>query len=75
MLMQELLTGRKRLPGFSGAFQRKRIGELALIDRESLSSQTPNDFEFQYIALSEVNAGEIKGKLPTIQFGSSQVGS
>ena len=31
--MQELLTGKKRLPGFSGKWEVKRLGELAKIQR------------------------------------------
>ena len=31
--MQELLTGKKRLPGFSGEWETKRLGELANIQR------------------------------------------
>jgi type I restriction enzyme S subunit len=32
-VMQELLTGKKRLPGFSGKWEVKRLGELARIQR------------------------------------------
>jgi len=31
--MQELLTGQKRLPGFAGEWEVKRLGELAIIQR------------------------------------------
>jgi type I restriction enzyme S subunit len=42
--MQELLTGRKRLPGFSGEWEEKRLGELADIRSGGTPSTTQPQF-------------------------------
>jgi type I restriction enzyme S subunit len=42
--MQELLTGKKRLPGFSGEWDVKRLGELADIRSGGTPSTTQPDF-------------------------------
>jgi type I restriction enzyme S subunit len=42
--MQQLLTGRKRLPGFSGGWQIKRLGELADIHSGGTPSTTQPQF-------------------------------
>ena len=38
-VMQQLLTGKTRLPGFSGAWQTKRLGEIAKIQKGSLITE------------------------------------
>lgn len=67
-LMQQLLTGRKRLPGVSGHFRLQQFSELLDIDRKSLGSKTPEDFEFKYISLSDVNSGNISDNLESHKF-------
>ena len=57
--MQDLLTGKRRLPGFSGHWQPARFGEAALIDPENLGSETRRDFAFNYIALEGVDQGRL----------------
>jgi len=42
--MQELLTGKKRLPGFSGEWEVKRLGELAEIRSGGTPSTTQSEF-------------------------------
>ena len=37
--MQQLLTGRTRLPGFNGEWERKRLGEIAKIQKGSLITE------------------------------------
>lgn len=59
--MQQLLTGRIRLPGFSGEWKRRRIGELADVDPENLPGSTPPDFSFNYISIDDVDAGRLAG--------------
>lgn len=59
--MQELLTGKRRLPGFSREWKEKSIGDLAIIDPENLSSQTSPDYTFNYIALEDVHEGSLYG--------------
>ena len=38
--MQELLTGKRRLPGFEGEWEVKRLGEIATIDPGRILRQT-----------------------------------
>ena len=59
--MQQLLTGRTRLPGFEGDWGTRRIGELAHVDPENLSASTPPDFSFNYISIDDVDAGRLAG--------------
>ncbi|MFQ2278198.1 restriction endonuclease subunit S [Aeromonas hydrophila] len=58
-LMQQLLTGKKRLNGYSGAFKRYHFSDLLKIDSKSLGTKTDPDFEFDYISLSDVELGKI----------------
>ncbi|MEQ8484961.1 MAG: restriction endonuclease subunit S [Pseudomonadales bacterium] len=57
--MQQLLTGKTRLPGFSGEWETKRIDELAIVDPENLSTTTDPGFAFHYISLEQVDAGRL----------------
>ena len=59
--MQQLLTGRTRLPGFAGEWERKRIDELAQVDPENLPSSTDPGFLFNYISLDHVDSGRLLG--------------
>jgi len=59
--MQTLLTGQTRLPGFSGEWQVKRLGELVDTDPENLGSGTVPDQSFNYIALENVDRGRLLG--------------
>ncbi len=67
-LMQQLLTGKKRLPGFSGEFKRHHFSDLLKIDAKSLGKKTPDNFEFNYISLSDVENGRISSKLERHEF-------
>jgi type I restriction enzyme S subunit len=58
--MQELLTGTRRLPGFSGEWEVKRLGEVAETDPENLGSDTRSTLTFNYIALEDVDVGTLK---------------
>ncbi|MDF3822437.1 restriction endonuclease subunit S [Leptospira sp. 96542] len=57
--MQELLTGKRRLPGFQGNWGEATFADVAFIDPENLSSGTPAGFSFNYIALEGVNQGRL----------------
>lgn len=61
-MMQELLTGRTRLPGFSGEWREMNLGDVALIDPEALSPlTTPPGEVIDYIALEDVSEGVLVG--------------
>lgn len=62
-LMQQLLTGKKRLPGFEGDFIRAHMGSLVEIDKVSLGSKTDPAYQFRYISLSDVDKGSISSNL------------
>lgn len=59
--MQELLTGKKRLPGFSGEWQRIRIGSMTAV----FSGGTPNTSEplFWGGTIPWMNSGELNLKI------------
>jgi type I restriction enzyme S subunit len=57
--MQQLLTGKTRLPGFSGEWHVRSLEDVADTDPESLGSDTRPDFAFNYIALEDVDRGRL----------------
>ena len=59
--MQQLLDGTTRLPGFSEAWETRRISEISDVDVENLPSDTNPDFTFNYISLEQVDAGRLLG--------------
>jgi type I restriction enzyme, S subunit len=59
--MQQLLTGKKRLPGFCSEWLVKKLGEIAELDPENLSSSTRPEYEFKYISLEDVDRGVLSG--------------
>ncbi len=67
-LMQQLLTGKKRFPGFKKEFRRLHIRDIADIDKESLGNKTSPSFKFRYISLSDVDLGEISDVLRGYQY-------
>jgi type I restriction enzyme S subunit len=58
--MQQLLTGRTRLPGFKGKWEAKRLGDVVDTDPENLGTSTPRDLLFNYIALEDVDRGTLR---------------
>lgn len=67
-LMQQLLTGKKRLPGFEGIFKKYHLKDLAYIDKKSLGKNTPGNLRFLYISLSDVTRGKISNRLKSYQY-------
>jgi type I restriction enzyme S subunit len=67
-LMQQLLTGKKRLKGFGGEWKEVRLSEVADIDKLTLSSQTPPEYLFQYLSLSDVDTGTAEINSEKISF-------
>jgi type I restriction enzyme S subunit len=59
--MQQLLTGRTRLPGFKERWEVKRISDVADVDPDNLPSDTSGDYSFNYISLEDVDAGRLCG--------------
>jgi len=57
--MQEVLTGKKRLPGFRGKWEVKRLGDVVDTDPENLEADTQPSFTFNYIALEDVDSGTL----------------
>ncbi|WP_105244347.1 restriction endonuclease subunit S [Psychrobacter sp. Marseille-P5312] len=75
-LMQQLLTGKKRLlddngKRFEGEFNQHRLSELVNIDKKSLGKNTPENYEFEYISLSDVSTGTISKSLERHVFSSA----
>jgi len=58
--MQELLTGKKRLPGFAVPWGTKHLGDVADTDPENLGSETSPTFSFNYISLEDVDRGTLR---------------
>lgn len=59
--MQRFLTGRTRLPGFSGEWRTRQVLDVADVDPENLSNDTKPDFVFNYISLEQVVSGRLLG--------------
>jgi restriction endonuclease S subunit len=59
--MQQLLTGQIRLPGFSGKWKMRKLGDVAAVDPEQLVGDTSPSYEFQYISLEDVDRGKLRG--------------
>ena len=59
--MQQLLTGRTRLPGFNADWKEVRLGEIAEVDPENLSAATSPRYGFKYISLENVSKGRLVG--------------
>jgi type I restriction enzyme S subunit len=57
--MQELLTGKRRLPGFEGEWEVKRLEDIATIDPENLGSNTQPHYRFNYISLEDIDQGSL----------------
>lgn len=72
-MAEELLTGKRRLEGFSGAWEVKTLNELADIDPEQLRGDTNPDYLFKYISLEDVDLGVLRGySLQTFQYAPSR---
>lgn len=67
-LMQSLLTGKKRLPGFEGKFKYLNFSDVVGIDQQNLKNKTADDFSFKYISLTDVKFGVIEKSSEYISF-------
>ncbi|HEY0940914.1 MAG TPA: restriction endonuclease subunit S [Steroidobacter sp.] len=68
--MQQLLSGQIRLPGFTGKWEIKRLGDVSDCDPESLAGDTAPHFAFNYIALEDVDQGSLRSHSQQV-FGSA----
>lgn len=59
--MQDLLTGKRRLSGFSGKWPQTTIQDIANVDPETLGARTAQDYEIKYISLEDVSRGSLNG--------------
>jgi type I restriction enzyme S subunit len=64
--MQELLTGKRRLPGFSGEWSNKRLMDLAVLSKAGVNPASFPDTQFAHFSLPAFDAGEV----PVIEEGS-----
>lgn len=66
--MQELLTGKRRLPGFREEWVYANLGrgDLAQFDYENLGVGTDLDYSFKYITLENVDNGVLKGTVDVV---------
>jgi type I restriction enzyme S subunit len=60
-VMQELLTGKRRLPGFAEKWKETQLGKIGNINPDSLGASTPSDYQFNYISLENVDTGLLLG--------------
>ena len=71
-LMQNLLTGKKRLKGFEKEkWKEVRLYDVAEIDKSSLGNHAPDDYSFQYLSLSDVDFGSAEIKSERIIFSDA----
>ncbi|WGR63105.1 restriction endonuclease subunit S (plasmid) [Paracoccus ferrooxidans] len=68
--MQDLLTAKRRLPGFSGEWAESTIQDAAIVDPEALGASTSKDRAIRYISLEDVNRGALTGWTETT-FGNA----
>lgn len=64
--MQALLTGRQRLPGFTGEWETKTLGDVATLHRNTETPKNAGNQPFQHFSLPAFDAG----KVPFIELGS-----
>ncbi|MDD2499992.1 MAG: restriction endonuclease subunit S [Geobacter sp.] len=57
--MQELLTGKRRLPGFSGEWEVKRLGEICFFENGDRGTNYPSPASFVHSGIPFVNAGHV----------------
>ncbi|MFZ9938006.1 MAG: restriction endonuclease subunit S [Luteolibacter sp.] len=65
--MQDLLTGKKRLPGFEGEWEVKRLGDLATLWKGGINPASYPDKQFVHFSLPAFD----EGAQPVVEPGSS----
>lgn len=69
-MMQQLLTGETRLPGFSEPWCETSIDKVASIDTDALPASTDPSALFDYVSLEDVERGDLLG-YSRVRFGSA----
>jgi type I restriction enzyme S subunit len=59
-VMQQLLTGQQRLPGFGGKWENKTLAQISTINPQSLGADTSPSYCFKYISLEDVDRGVLR---------------
>ncbi|MDX2206063.1 MAG: restriction endonuclease subunit S [Gemmatimonadales bacterium] len=65
--MQQLLTGNTRLPGFSGPWETKRLGEIAELHRQNIVPAAIGDALYTHFSLPAFDDGQA----PVIEAGNA----
>lgn len=64
--MQELLTGKRRLPGFGGEWRVKKIADLAVLSKAGVNPAATPNVIFTHFSLPAFDAGA----MPIVEYGS-----
>jgi type I restriction enzyme S subunit len=70
--MQQLLTGKRRLPGFSGEWKVKRLGDVASLNRINVSPFSTPDETFTHFSLPAFDEGKRPVKESGATIGSNK---
>jgi type I restriction enzyme S subunit len=70
--MQQLLTGKTRLPGFSGPWETKRLGEIAELHRQNVVPAAIGGELFTHFSLPAFDDGQIPVTEPGTAIGSNK---
>ena len=70
--MQELLTGKRRLPGFEGEWEVKRLGDIAALNRINIVPAMQPDKPFVHFSLPAFDDGKNAQVEPGISIGSNK---
>jgi len=65
--MQELLSGKRRLPGFGGEWGVRRLGDVAVLHKENVIPNATPDKTFTHFSLPSYD----QGKEPVVELGLS----
>lgn len=69
-MMQQLLTGRTRLPGFTDSWTERTLSEIATVDPGALPGGTSRNLLIDYISLEDVERGQLLGS-SRVAFGDA----
>lgn len=70
--MQQLLSGQRRLPGFSGAWAVKKLGDAAALHRMNIVPRTNPDRVFTHFSLPAFDDGALPVCEPGFMIGSNK---